>query len=63
MAVIDRAGTYRGTRAVRLDGCWEMQYLESDSSNLEIYYVTNRKPMEFSKNRRNAPTVRLDFMN
>ena len=27
-----------------------MQYLESDGSNLEIYSVTDRKPVEFSKN-------------
>ena len=33
----DRVGTYRGTRAAR----WllEMQYLESDGSNLEIYQI------------------------
>ena len=28
----------------------EMQYIESDGSNLGIYSVTNRKPVEISKN-------------
>ena len=31
-----------------------MQYLESNSSNLEIQSMTNRKPTHISKNRRNA---------
>ena len=30
-----------------------MQYLESDGSNFETYSVTDRKPVEISKNRRN----------
>ena len=36
-----------------------MQYLESDSSNLETYSVTNREPVEFSKNRRNVAKARF----
>ena len=36
-----------------------MQYLESDGSNLEIYCVTDRKPVEISKNRRNVAKTRL----
>ena len=36
-----------------------MQYLESDSSNLETYSVTNRKPVEISKNRRNVAKARF----
>ena len=36
-----------------------MQYLESDSSNLETYSVTNRKPVEISKNRRNVEKARF----
>ena len=35
----------------RRDKVWllEMQYLESNSGNLEIYYVMNRKPVEITK--------------
>ena len=36
-----------------------MQYLESDGSNLEIYSVTDRKPVEISKNRRNVAKARF----
>ena len=36
-----------------------MQYLESDSRNLETYSVTNRKPEEISKNRRNVAKARF----
>ena len=36
-----------------------MQYIESDGINLEIYSVTDRKPMEISKNRRNVAKARL----
>ena len=36
-----------------------MQYLESDSSNLETYSVMNRKPVEISKNRRNVAKARF----
>ena len=36
-----------------------MQYLESDGGNLEIYSVTDRKPMEISKNRRNVAKARF----
>jgi hypothetical protein len=36
-----------------------MQYLESDGSNFEIYSVTDRKPVEISKNRRNVAKTRL----
>ena len=43
----DRVGTYRGTRAARsIAWLLEMQYLEGNNSNLEIYSVTNRKPVE-----------------
>ena len=34
-------------------------YLENDSGNLEIYSVTNRKPVEISKNRRNVTKARF----
>ena len=36
-----------------------MQYSESDSSNLETYSVTKRKPVEISKNRRNVAKARF----
>ena len=36
-----------------------MQYLESDGSNFEIYSVTDRKPVEISKNRRNMAKARF----
>ena len=36
-----------------------MQYLESDSGNLEIYSVTNRKPVDISKNRCNVAKARF----
>ena len=36
-----------------------MQYLESDGGNLEIYSVTDRKPVEISKNRRNVAKARF----
>ena len=36
-----------------------MQYLENDGSNFEIYSVTDRKPVEISKNRRNVAKTRL----
>ena len=36
-----------------------MQYLESDGSNFEIYSVTDRKPVEISKNRRNVAKARF----
>ena len=36
-----------------------MQYLESDSGNFEIYSVTNRKPVDISKNRRNVAKARF----
>ena len=36
-----------------------MQYLECDGSNFEIYSVTDRKPVEISKNRRNVAKTRL----
>ena len=36
-----------------------MQYPESDSSNLVIYSVMNRKPGEFSKNSRNFANARF----
>ena len=36
-----------------------MQYLESDSSNLGTYSVTNRKPVELRKNRRNVAKARF----
>ena len=36
-----------------------MQYPESDISNLVIYSVTNRKPVEISKNRRNVAKARF----
>ena len=56
----DRVDTYRGTRAARYVG-WllEMQYLGSDGSNLEIYSVTDREPVEISKNRRNVEKARF----
>ena len=50
----DRVGTYRGTKGSEIGWLLEMQYLESDGSNLEIYSVTDRKPVELSKNRRNV---------
>ena len=37
----------------------EMQYLESDGSNFEIYSVTDRKPVEISKNRHNMAKARF----
>ena len=37
----------------------EMQYLESDGSNFEIYSVTDRKPVEISENRRNISKARF----
>ena len=37
----------------------EMQYLESDGSNYEIYSVTDRKPVEISENRRNMAKARF----
>ena len=36
-----------------------MQYLESDGSNFEIYSMTDRKPVEISKNRRNMAKARF----
>ena len=36
-----------------------MQYLESDGSNFEIYSVTDRKPVEISKNRRNMANAKF----
>ena len=36
-----------------------MQYLESDGSNLEIHSVTDRKPVEINKNRRNVAKARF----
>ena len=54
----DRVGTYRVEKGGEIGWLLEMQYLESDSSNLEIYSVTNRKPMQISKNRCNAAKAR-----
>ena len=36
-----------------------MQYLESDGSNFEIYSVTDREPVEISKNRGNMAKARF----
>ena len=36
-----------------------MKYPESDSSNLVIYSVTNRKPVEISKDRHNVAKARF----
>ena len=60
IAVIARLGTYRGTMAARYRmAVRNARYPESDSSNLVIYSVTNRKPMEISKNRRNVAKARF----
>ena len=37
----------------------EMQYLKNDKSNLEIYSMSNRKPMKISKSRRNVAKARF----
>ena len=37
----------------------EMENLESDSSNLEIYSVANRKPMQLRKNGRDVAKTRF----
>ena len=55
----DRVGTYRATMGGEIGWLLEMQYIESNSSNLEIYSVTNRKPVEISKNKRNVAKARF----
>ena len=51
--------TWAHTMGGEIGWLLEMQYLERDSSNLEIYSVTNRKPVEISKNRRNVAKARF----
>ena len=46
----DRVGTYRGIRAaIEIGWLLELENLESDGSNLEIYSVANRKPMQLRR--------------
>ena len=62
----DRVGTYRGIRAaIEIGWLLELENLESDSSNLEIYSMANRKPMQIRKNGRDVAKTRFfcnDFL-
>ena len=51
----DRVGTYRGIS--KIGWLLELQYLECDSSNLDIYSVTNRKPLQIRKKVRHCSLV------
>ena len=46
----DRVDTYRGIRGGEIGWLLELENLESNSSNLEIYSVANRKPMQLREN-------------
>ena len=46
----DRVGTLPWNEGSEIGWLLELKNLECDSSNLKIYSVTNRKPMQIGKN-------------
>ena len=59
IAVIAWVHTVGWDKGSEIGWLLEMQYLKSDGSNLEIYSVTDRKPVEISKNRRNVAKAKF----
>ena len=54
------SGTYRGIlKGGEIGRLLELENLESDNSNLEIYSVANRKPMQLRENRCDGAKTRF----